>query len=210
MHRRSDSMKSRSYGSCRKPKVACRYAICAGNTTRAGTPDSSPSGPSGAAQDALSGQEQAATSSRLAEPRVDLRLCHRRHGRWAPAQVPDGVRRVHPSGASHQGGPLAGRRRGEARSRALRFAIHGRPTYIRSDNGPEFIAEAVRSWLATERVDTHYIEPVSPWQNAYGESFNDLSRRLPEPLGIFIPPARLVKLSSAGWRSTTLTACMAR
>lgn len=59
---------------------------------------------------------------------------------------------------------------------ALLFAIHGRPAFIRSDNGPEFIAEALREWLAIEQVDTHYIEPGSPWQNAYGESFNSIFR----------------------------------
>lgn len=56
------------------------------------------------------------------------------------------------------------------------FAIHGRPAFIRSDNGPEFIAQALRGWFAVERVGTHYIEPGSPWQNAYGESFNAIFR----------------------------------
>ena len=56
------------------------------------------------------------------------------------------------------------------------FAIHGRPAYLRSDNGPEFIAGTLRDWLEQERVDTHYIEPGSPWQNGYGESFNSIFR----------------------------------
>jgi putative transposase len=52
------------------------------------------------------------------------------------------------------------------------FAERGVPQYLRSDNGPEFIAKAIQSWLKKCQVKTHYIEPGSPWQNAYGESFN--------------------------------------
>ena len=56
------------------------------------------------------------------------------------------------------------------------FAVHGRPEYLRSDNGPEFIAQALQDWLKKEHVDTHYIEPGSPWQNGFGESFNSIFR----------------------------------
>ncbi|CAN5668103.1 hypothetical protein BH23GEM7_BH23GEM7_11750 [soil metagenome] len=52
------------------------------------------------------------------------------------------------------------------------FQVHGEPEYIRSDNGPEFIATAVKQWLASAGVQTLYIEPGSPWENAYVESFN--------------------------------------
>ena len=52
------------------------------------------------------------------------------------------------------------------------FQVHGEPEFIRSDNGPEFIATAVREWLASSGVRTLYIEPGSPWENAYVESFN--------------------------------------
>ena len=52
------------------------------------------------------------------------------------------------------------------------FRVHGEPEYIRSDNGPEFIARAVKEWLASSGVQTLYIEPGSPWENAYVESFN--------------------------------------
>ncbi|MBA3241146.1 MAG: IS3 family transposase [Acidobacteria bacterium] len=48
----------------------------------------------------------------------------------------------------------------------------GAPAYLRSDNGPEFVAERVRAWLAATQIETLYIEPGSPWQNAFGESFN--------------------------------------
>jgi putative transposase len=49
---------------------------------------------------------------------------------------------------------------------------HGTPQFIRSDNGPEFIALAVRGWLAQHQMTTLYIDPGCPWQNGYGESFN--------------------------------------
>jgi hypothetical protein len=47
----------------------------------------------------------------------------------------------------------------------------GEPDYIRSDNGPEFIAEALKEWLAVSGVKTLYIEPGAPWENAYSETF---------------------------------------
>jgi len=56
------------------------------------------------------------------------------------------------------------------------FAARGAPTFIRSDNGPEFIAKAVRDWLVQSGVETAYIEPGSPWENAYSESFNSRFR----------------------------------
>ncbi len=56
------------------------------------------------------------------------------------------------------------------------FAVHGAPQYLRSDNGPEFVAKKTRTWLKANDVQTRYIDPGSPWQNAYGESFNDKLR----------------------------------
>jgi transposase InsO family protein len=52
------------------------------------------------------------------------------------------------------------------------FVIRGVPEHIRSDNGPEFTARAVRDWLGRLKVKTLYIEPGSPWENGYIESFN--------------------------------------
>ena len=52
------------------------------------------------------------------------------------------------------------------------FLIRGVPGHIRSDNGPEFIAQAVRSWLEEHGVGPLYIEPGAPWENGVGESFN--------------------------------------
>lgn len=48
----------------------------------------------------------------------------------------------------------------------------GAPAYLRSDNGPEFVAQAVQAWLRGRGVQTVYIKPGSPWQNAFAESFN--------------------------------------
>jgi putative transposase len=52
------------------------------------------------------------------------------------------------------------------------FVKHGLPEHIRSDNGSEFTALAVREWLERLEVKTLYIEPGSPWENGYIESFN--------------------------------------
>lgn len=52
------------------------------------------------------------------------------------------------------------------------FATRGVPEHIRSDNGPEFTASVVRDWLARIGVRTLFIEPGSPWENGYVESFN--------------------------------------
>ena len=52
------------------------------------------------------------------------------------------------------------------------FIVRGIPAHIRSDNGPEFIAAALREWIAAVGAKTAYIEPGSPWENGYVESFN--------------------------------------
>jgi transposase InsO family protein len=52
------------------------------------------------------------------------------------------------------------------------FLLSGPPDYIRSDNGAEFTATAVREWLHRLDVKTLFIEPGSPWENGYNESFN--------------------------------------
>jgi putative transposase len=51
------------------------------------------------------------------------------------------------------------------------FCRRGEPSFIRSDNGPEFIAKGVKQWLNLSGVKTLYIEPGSPWENAYSETF---------------------------------------
>jgi len=52
------------------------------------------------------------------------------------------------------------------------FLTKGLPEHIRSDNGPEFCAKAVREWLRRFDVGPLFIEPGSPWENGYNESFN--------------------------------------
>lgn len=56
------------------------------------------------------------------------------------------------------------------------FCKHGPPQHVRSDNGAEFTAEAVRNWLGRIGVKTLFIEPGSPWENGYCESFNSKLR----------------------------------
>lgn len=56
------------------------------------------------------------------------------------------------------------------------FLVRGAPKFLRSDNGPEFIAEAVKAWLKPLHVKPAYIEPGSPWENAYSESFGSRLR----------------------------------
>lgn len=56
------------------------------------------------------------------------------------------------------------------------FLIHGLPNHIRSDNGSEFTAAALKAWLKELGVHTAYIEPGSPWENGYNERFNGTLR----------------------------------
>jgi len=56
------------------------------------------------------------------------------------------------------------------------FIFKGVPDYIRSDNGPEFTSYFVRKWLNQIGVKTLFIEPGSPWENGYNESFNSKLR----------------------------------
>jgi putative transposase len=61
------------------------------------------------------------------------------------------------------------------------FLLRGIPEYIRSDNGPEFTAKAIRKWLHRLGTKTLFIEPGSPWENGYVESFNGkLQDELPD------------------------------
>ena len=52
------------------------------------------------------------------------------------------------------------------------FIMRGIPAFIRSDNGPEFVARDVRKWIESVGARTAFIEPGSPWENGYCESFN--------------------------------------
>jgi len=99
------------------------------------------------------------------------------------AQDPPAERcgRVHPRVLVDPGGTQAGfgrrhRRVGRPSRKPLRgfgeFIARGTPGYIRSDNGPEFIATAVKGWISGVGARTAFIEPGSPWENGYVESFN--------------------------------------
>ncbi len=76
------------------------------------------------------------------------------------------------------------------------------PAYIRSDNGPELVAEAVRDWISVVSAKTAYIEPGSPWENGYCESFN---ARLREELlnGEIFYSLKEAQIVIEEWRNTT-------
>jgi transposase InsO family protein len=61
------------------------------------------------------------------------------------------------------------------------FILRGVPEYIRSDNGPEFVAQAVQNWIGAVGAKTAYITPGSPWENGFIESFNARLRRASTP-----------------------------
>jgi transposase InsO family protein len=79
------------------------------------------------------------------------------------------------------------------------FAMRGVPRAIRSDNGPEFIAQAIRKWLEKLKVETLYIAPGSPWENGYAESFHSKLRDEFLDLELF-ESLRSARKQSASWR----------
>ena len=82
---------------------------------------------------------------------------------------------------------------------ARAFKAGGWPEYLRSDNGPEFIADLIERWLKERGVVTHHIDPGSPWQNAYGESFNGKLRAECLDLEVFEGPQEAQRVLEA-WR----------
>ena len=70
------------------------------------------------------------------------------------------------------------------------------PSLLRSENGPEFIAHAIQDWLAATGIDTAYIAPGSPWENAYVESFHSRLRDefLDRELFASLPEAKLLAI----------------
>jgi putative transposase len=60
------------------------------------------------------------------------------------------------------------------------ISAHGAPAFLRSDNGPEFVSEAILEWLAEAKIDTALIDPGNPWQNGDNELQRQISRRMPE------------------------------
>jgi transposase InsO family protein len=79
------------------------------------------------------------------------------------------------------------------------FVFRGVPEHIRSDNGPEFTAKAVRTGLKRMDVKTLFIEPDSPWENGYIESFNGKLRDELLNREIFTTLTE-AKVLIAGWR----------
>lgn len=86
------------------------------------------------------------------------------------------------------------------------FIMRGVPAFIRSDNGPEFVAQAVQDWIGAVGARTAYITPGSPWGNGYIESFNARLRDelLNGEIFCSLREAQIVILSVAGkwvvWR----------
>jgi transposase InsO family protein len=80
------------------------------------------------------------------------------------------------------------------------FAMRGVPGHIRSDNGPEFIAQAIRRWLEQVEVETMYIEPGAPWENGYAESFHSRLRDEFLALELF-ESLRAARQLTAAWRA---------
>jgi transposase InsO family protein len=80
------------------------------------------------------------------------------------------------------------------------LVVRGAPVHIRSDNGPEFVARAIRRWLERTGVKSLYIEPGAPWENGYAESFQ--SRLRDELLNVeeFTTVAEAQTLAAA-WRA---------
>ena len=79
------------------------------------------------------------------------------------------------------------------------FVINGAPEHIRSDNGPEFTSKMVRGWLERVGVKTLFIEPGSPWENGYNESFNGKLRDVLLNREIFYS-LREVQILTERWR----------
>ena len=79
------------------------------------------------------------------------------------------------------------------------FETYGTPAFIRSDNGPEFIAEVLKKWLAKRGTDTLHIDAGCPWQNGFIESFNSKVRDEHLNLEIFYT-LREVQVKTEMWR----------
>ena len=105
------------------------------------------------------------------EPCVELRFCKSDDARWASAADSGGDRRVYVECLALR----VERRLGSLQVIEVLADVMlewGIPEHMRSDNGPEFIAKELRKWLEQVGTKTMYIEPGSPWENGYCESFN--------------------------------------
>jgi transposase InsO family protein len=84
------------------------------------------------------------------------------------------------------------------------FIRYGIPEHIRSDNGPEFTARAVRQWLGIIGVKTLFIEPGSPWENGDSESFNGKLRDEVVNREVFFTWSNLTLKFQSIWQQLTL------
>ena len=104
-------------------------------------------------------------------PRLVVRFRGLEDARRACAEAADSAGRAHEGVPGDRGGSQI-RSHDVLEVLADLFVRHGPPEYLRSDNGPEFTAKLVRRWLGRVGVETLFIEPGSPWENGYNESFN--------------------------------------
>ena len=81
-------------------------------------------------------------------------------------------------------------------------SVHGAPRYLRSDNGPEFVATAILRWTQAAQIETAYIDPGKPWQNGTDESFNGKFRNECLTLECFGSGSRPRSASSRGGVTT--------
>jgi transposase InsO family protein len=121
------------------------------------------------------GQRHHSVASNASQPRVEHRFRPRQAEQRTPLQNADCAGRIYPSGItgcrSVQDG--LGRCSGSAYPLLLE---HGKPEFIRSDNGPEFVAAPLREWLARVGIKSIQIYPGSPWENGSNERFNGTLR----------------------------------
>ena len=106
------------------------------------------------------------------ERRVGARFPVRCHRRWENVEVAERDRRVRARVPSHRRGSQHRCRQGRRHARSARCPPPGAHAYVRFDNGPEFVAHAVADWCRFKGTDTMFIDPGSPWQNTWIESFN--------------------------------------
>ena len=85
-----------------------------------------------------------------------------------------------------------------------RTSLYPAPTFIRSDNGPEFVAHALRRLCRSSGTTTAYIEPGSPWQNGFAESFNSRFRDESLNTELFATVAEVQDLANR-WRLEYIT-----
>ena len=140
-----------------------------GHTMSTG-PDPSPLAPGGVA--GASAAAAAPGARHCGQSRLGVRLRVRHLREWADAQVPHRRRRMDPRVTRDRrvaGGIRSGR---VIEVLTQLVSVHGAPRYLRSDNGPEFVAGAILRWLLQAQIETALIEPGKPWQNATDESFN--------------------------------------